>query len=105
MTENQDNTGDRLNDGYRHLTNGVVVGVASWGAAYALTGSITSLINFFSIQQTAVKDTTKASDALIVDVVNHSIITTFYYMFAWTIAGSGYAYVYYQLNPEEIPAM
>ena len=103
MKENA-NSGDQLNDGYRHLTNGVIVGVGSWGAAYALTNSAQLLLGFFDRQGTARLDEEKAQTALTIDVVNHSIILTFYYLFAWTIAGSAYAYVYYQYNPEELPA-
>jgi len=96
--------GGALVDSYRHLTNGLIIGVASWGAAIALNESADKLINFFDRQPTTMAEAgTQDETALIVDVVNHSIIITFYYMFAWTIAGSGYAYVYYQLNPEELP--
>ena len=102
MKANTD-TGNALNGSYRHLTNGLIIGVASWGAAIALTDSVDRLVGFFDRQPTtlAAEGSTDES-ALVVDVVNHSIIITFYYLFAWTIAGSGYAYVYYQLNPEEL---
>jgi uncharacterized membrane protein len=104
MKENTAATGNALNNSYRHLTNGLIIGVASWGAATALVNSIDRLVNFFDRQPTTLAAAGSTDEtALIVDVVNHSIIITFYYLFAWTIAGSGYAYVYYQLNPEELP--
>ena len=96
-------SGNALNGSYRHLTNGLIIGVGSWGAAYALVESVDRLVNFFDRQPTTLaKEGTTDETALIVDVVNHSIIMTFYYLFAWTVAGSGYAYVYYQLNPEQL---
>jgi hypothetical protein len=98
------NAGDSLNSSYRHLTNGLIIGVASWGAAIALTESVNRLVGFFDRQPTTLSKTGSTDEtALVVDVVNHSIIITFYYLFAMTVAGSGYAYVYYQLNPEELP--
>lgn len=104
MKENTD-TGDALNGSYRHLTNGLIVGVASWGAAIALTDSVSRLVGFFDRQPTSLAESGSTDEtALVVDIVNHSIIITMYYLFAWTIAGSGYAYVYYQLNPEELPS-
>lgn len=103
MKENTD-TGNALNGSYRHLTNGLIIGVSSWGAATALTASVDRLIKFFDRQPTTMAAAGSYDEtALVVDVVNHSIVITFYYLFAWTIAGSGYAYVYYQLNPEELP--
>lgn len=102
MKGNSD-AGDALNHSYRHLTNGLIVGVTSWGAAIALKESVSRLVGFFDRQPTTLaKAGSTDESALVVDVVNHSIIITFYYLFAWTVAGSGYAYVYYQLNPEEL---
>lgn len=102
-------TGD-LNSSYRNLTNGFIIAISSWGGAVALFKGLESVIDFFNNElwvglynRYNTISSTEANAALTWDIVNHGLVATFYYLLALTIAGSGWAFVYYQLNPSELP--
>jgi len=100
-----------LEDAYRHLTNGALIAMGSWLSAWTLGQAADRLVGWFKFyeagQQVAPGDNPFVDlpytndDAVLADVGNHTLITVFYFLMSLTIAGSSWAYVYYQYTDPE----
>ena len=96
-------------EGYRHSLNGLVLGVASWGAAWVLAEGGDNLIGWFDTYDSS-KTTSDSnykvtsSDSVFMDVLNHTLLTLFYGAMAFVMGGSAWWYVYAQYtDPDFLP--
>ena len=93
---------DRETNSYRNMTYGFVLALTSWAGAYHIMIVVDRLVNFFDRSPISLNTDSTSGKALIVDLINHSLITIMYYFESMVITGGGYAYVYYSLRPDEL---
>lgn len=104
-------SGDALQeDSYRHLTNGLLVALASWASAWTLAEAGDRLVGWFDMYNTdsegqvtmADKEISYTNnDAVLADVGNHTLVVLFYFLMSLVIGGSSWAYVYGQYTDSE----
>merc|ERR1719230_114520 len=91
-----------------------LVAFGGWTAAVALKNSTTTLINYFDIQNTDSNSLYQAafgtsqqdssvdnSIALLVDLLNHTVIVSFYYILGGVISNCAYWFVWTTLQASQ----
>jgi hypothetical protein len=90
---------------YTLMTMGVMVVAGEWGGAYALGEVASSLLGWFTSYRKTEVITSAGLDvsgiAFAVDVINQTILTFGYFMFAMMLPGGTWTYAYYLLTGKE----
>ena len=96
-------------DAYTLMTMGTIVTAGEWASAYALTAVSEKMIGWFlnydttgETYSTTAESPPGAGLALIIDVMNHTLIMAGYFVFAILCASSTWTYAHFILSGEEV---